>query len=50
MWKTNGGRVLNAVAEGASLDEALGKSYALIAKLNSSGIRFRRDIGKSKKS
>ncbi|MFA6253823.1 MAG: phosphoribosylamine--glycine ligase [Candidatus Paceibacterota bacterium] len=43
---TNGGRVLNVAATGASLTEALNKAYQAIKKLDFKGMQFRRDIGK----
>jgi len=40
-----GGRVLNAVALGADLDEALSKATALAGRVDLEGSVFRRDIG-----
>jgi len=43
---TNGGRVLNIVGTGATLNEAAKKVYADIEKIKFEGMFFRRDIGK----
>lgn len=43
---TNGGRVLNIVAHGNSLEEAMGKAYKAVEKIHFDGMFFRRDIGK----
>lgn len=42
---TNGGRVLNAVAVGATKAEALKKAYELAAKVKFDGCFYRKDIG-----
>jgi phosphoribosylamine--glycine ligase len=43
---TNGGRVLNITATGATLDEALGKAYAAIKLIHFEGMHYRTDIGR----
>lgn len=43
---TNGGRVLNVTATGATLDEALGKAYAAIKLIHFDGMHYRTDIGR----
>ena len=43
---TNGGRVLNVVANGKTLNEALEKVYKEVKKLSFEGMYFRKDIGK----
>ena len=42
---TNGGRVLNAVGLGKTLEEARKNAYSLIEKVKFDGIYFRKDIG-----
>lgn len=42
---TNGGRVLNFVGEGKSLQEAIDNSYALVNEVNFDKAFYRRDIG-----
>ncbi len=42
---TNGGRVIAVTAYGENLDNALGKSYKAIDKINFEGKTFRSDIG-----
>ncbi|BBM57517.1 phosphoribosylamine--glycine ligase [Leptotrichia trevisanii] len=42
---TNGGRVLNAVALGNTLEEAQKKAYKLLNSINFKGMYFRKDIG-----
>ena len=42
---TNGGRVLNAVALGNTLEEAQKKAYDLLKTINFEGMYFRKDIG-----
>lgn len=42
---TNGGRVLNVTATGATLDEALSKAYAAIKLIHFDGMHYRNDIG-----
>lgn len=44
-WLTNGGRVLNAIGMGSTLNEAIGKAYAQAAKVSWKGMRMRKDIG-----
>lgn len=44
---TAGGRVLNATAVGATLEEARGRAYAAATKIHFPGAFFRRDIGGS---
>jgi phosphoribosylamine--glycine ligase len=43
---TNGGRVLNVVGSGATLQEAIDHSYANIQKISFEKSYYRRDIGK----
>lgn len=43
---TNGGRVLNVTATGATLDEALDKAYEAIKLINFDGMHYRTDIGR----
>ncbi len=43
---TNGGRVLNVTATGATLDEALDKAYDAIKLIHFEGMHFRTDIGR----
>jgi phosphoribosylamine---glycine ligase len=43
---TDGGRVLNIVCKGDTLDEALKKCYNEIGKIKFQGLYFRKDIGK----
>lgn len=45
---TSGGRVLNVVAVGETLEEAREIAYTEIKKINFEGIYYRRDIGKRK--
>ena len=42
---TNGGRVLNVIATGNSLEEAREKAYITISKIGFTGIYYRKDIG-----
>lgn len=42
---TAGGRVLGVTAKGATLDEALDKSYAAVRKISFDGAHYRKDIG-----
>jgi phosphoribosylamine--glycine ligase len=44
---TNGGRVLGVTCTGVSLDEALNKAYAAVAKIHWDGVQYRHDIGRS---
>jgi phosphoribosylamine---glycine ligase len=41
---TNGGRVLNVTALGASLDEARDRAYEAVARISFPGMRYRSDI------
>ncbi|HUY85382.1 MAG TPA: phosphoribosylamine--glycine ligase [Candidatus Dormibacteraeota bacterium] len=43
---TNGGRVLNVTATGATLDEALDKAYAAVKLIHFEGMHYRTDIGR----
>lgn len=43
---TNGGRVLNVTATGATLDEALDKAYAAVKSIHFDGAHYRTDIGR----
>jgi phosphoribosylamine--glycine ligase len=42
---TAGGRVLGVTATGATLDEALGRAYEAMGKIEFEGMYYRRDIG-----
>ena len=42
---TSGGRVLSVTSRGASMEEALTRSYASISAISFEGINYRRDIG-----
>lgn len=42
---TNGGRVLNVIAEGDSLKEAIDRAYSQISKIHFEKAYYRRDIG-----
>ncbi|HEX4922649.1 MAG TPA: phosphoribosylamine--glycine ligase [Bdellovibrionales bacterium] len=44
-WVTNGGRVLNAIGIGSSLDEAIRNAYAQASKASWLGQQMRKDIG-----
>ena len=46
-YVTNGGRVLNAVARGETLERAIKNAYALADMVSFDGAYMRRDIGKS---
>lgn len=46
-WRTAGGRVLGVTAAGATLDEALARSYNAAAQIRFDGMHYRRDIGKA---
>jgi len=46
---TNGGRVLNVVAQGETLDEAIDKAYKRINGFYFEDLYFRKDIGRRKK-
>jgi phosphoribosylamine--glycine ligase len=41
---TNGGRILNVTAVGATLGEARGRAYAAVERISFEGMRFRRDV------
>ena len=43
---TNGGRVLNVTAVGATLQEALDKTYQAVNCINFEGMHYRKDIGR----
>lgn len=45
-WLTNGGRVLNSVGLGSSLQESLNKAYEQSSKVSWMGLQKRSDIGK----
>ena len=45
---TNGGRVLNIVAYGNSLEKALEKVYKAVEKIHFEKMYYRKDIGKRK--
>jgi phosphoribosylamine--glycine ligase len=45
-WRTAGGRVLGVTATGATLDEALARSYDAAGRIRWQGMQYRRDIGK----
>jgi len=45
---TDGGRVLNIVGHGTTLDESLEKVYNQIDKIHFEGMYFRKDIGRRK--
>jgi phosphoribosylamine--glycine ligase len=49
-WLTNGGRVLNAIGLGASLNDSLKNAYALSEKVHWKDQLKRSDIGKKQKS
>ena len=42
---TSGGRVLGVTAEGATLDDALGRVYEAAQKIHFAGVHYRKDIG-----
>lgn len=43
---TNGGRVLGVTGLGATIKDAINKTYAAVNKINFEGMHFRRDIGR----
>lgn len=45
-YYTYGGRVLNVVARGESIREAIGKAYEAVSLLHFEGMHYRKDIGK----
>jgi phosphoribosylamine--glycine ligase len=49
-WQTNGGRVLNAIGLGTSLNESLKNAYTLSEKVTWKDLLQRSDIGKKQKS
>ena len=46
---TNGGRVLGVTGAGTTLEEAIGKTYSAVSKINFEGMHYRKDIGKKGK-
>jgi phosphoribosylamine--glycine ligase len=44
---TSGGRVLGVTGAGASLPEALKRTYSAVEKIHFEGCHYRRDIGAS---
>ena len=46
VYRTNGGRVLNVTAKGATLSEALSRAYAVVGGIGFEGAYHRTDIGK----
>jgi len=44
-WVTAGGRVLNVVALGATLSEAIRRAYEAVGGIHFEGMQYRRDIG-----
>jgi phosphoribosylamine--glycine ligase len=42
---TNGGRVLNVVARGTTIEEARKRAYEAASKISFRGAHYRRDIG-----
>ena len=47
---TSGGRVLGVTGLGATIKEAINKTYAAVGKINFEGMHFRKDIGKRAKN
>ena len=45
-WITNGGRVLNIVAQGETLEQAMEKAYAACEKIHFKDHYYRKDIGR----
>ena len=45
VWKTNGGRVLNAIGIGSSLEEAKRHAYEQVSQITWKAIQVRSDIG-----
>ena len=45
---TNGGRVLNVVSKGKTLDETIKNVYSEVKKIKFKDVYFRKDIGKRK--
>ncbi len=43
---TNGGRVLGVTGLGATIKDAVNKTYAAVSKMNFEGMHYRKDIGK----
>ncbi len=46
-WVTNGGRVLNSIGLGSSIQEAISAAYAQAKKVNWQGLQMRTDIGRN---
>jgi len=44
---TNGGRVMNLVATGQTLKEAIEKAYRSVDSVSFDGMQYRKDMGKS---
>jgi phosphoribosylamine--glycine ligase len=42
---TSGGRVLGVTGLGATVNEAINKTYAAVSKINFEGMHYRKDIG-----
>jgi phosphoribosylamine--glycine ligase len=42
---TNGGRVLGVTGLGATIKEAIDKTYQALTKINFEGMHYRKDIG-----
>lgn len=45
-WRTKGGRVLNAVGLGASMEQAVQRAYEQAGKVSWPGMQYRKDIGR----
>lgn len=45
-WKTYGGRVINAIGTGASIEDAIRKAYQQNERVKWNGVQYRTDIGK----
>ncbi|MGE3974302.1 MAG: phosphoribosylamine--glycine ligase [Bdellovibrionales bacterium] len=48
-WVTNGGRVLNAIGIGNTLEQALKNAYAQVQQISWKGLQYRKDIGQKVK-
>ena len=46
-WTVTGGRALNSIAVGNTLDQALERAYLQSAKISYEGLHYRKDIGSS---
>lgn len=46
-WLTSGGRVLGVTAAGATVSEALSRSYGAVTDIHWQGMQYRRDIGRT---